>query len=51
MIAMAFGIVYNFMSAVLRSNGDTKRPMYCLIASGIINVLLNLFFGVLSMVL
>ena len=44
MIAMAFGIVYNFMSAVLRSKGDTKRPMYCLIASGIINVLLNLLF-------
>ena len=31
MIAMAFGIVYNFMSAILRSKGDTKRPMYCLI--------------------
>ena len=44
MIAMAFGIVYNFMSAVLRSKGDTRRPMYCLIASGIINVLLNLLF-------
>ena len=44
MIAMAFGIVYNFMSAVLRSKGDTKRPMYCLIASGLINVLLNLLF-------
>lgn len=44
MIAMAFGIVYNFMSAILRSKGDTKRPMYCLIASGIINVLLNLLF-------
>ena len=43
-IAMAFGIVYNFLSAVLRSKGDTKRPMYCLIASGIINVLLNLLF-------
>lgn len=42
--AMVFGIVYNFMSAILRSRGDTKRPMYCLIASGVINVLLNLLF-------
>ena len=45
--AMVFGIVYNFMSAILRSKGDTKRPMYCLIASGVINVLLNLLFVII----
>lgn len=28
----------------LRSVGDTSRPLYCLVISGIVNVLLNLFF-------
>lgn len=41
---MPFIVVYNFGAAILRSVGDTKRPMYCLIVSGIINVLLNLLF-------
>ncbi|MBR0385059.1 MAG: MATE family efflux transporter [Erysipelotrichaceae bacterium] len=36
-------LLYNFGSAVLRSKGDTKRPLYFLILSGIVNVLLNLF--------
>ena len=35
--------VYNFGAAILRSVGDTKRPMYYLIGSGVINVLLNLY--------
>jgi len=39
-----FQLVYNFGAAVLRSIGDTKRPMYFLLTAGIINVLLNLFF-------
>ena len=43
-IAIPFITVYNFGAAILRSFGDTKRPMYCLIISGIINVILNLFF-------
>lgn len=34
--------VYNFGSAILRSLGDTKRPLYYLIAGGIANVILNL---------
>ena len=42
--AMAFSVIYNFVSAVLRSRGDTRRPLYCLIAAGIINVILNLVF-------
>ena len=37
-------MLYNFGSAVLRAAGDTRRPFYFLIISGIINVLLNLFF-------
>ena len=35
--------VYNFGAAILRSIGDTKRPMYYLIGSGVINVILNLY--------
>lgn len=39
-------LVYNFGSAILRSKGDTKRPLYIVTASGIINVVLNVFFVV-----
>lgn len=39
-----FMMLYNFSYAILRSRGDTKRPLYCLTVSGIINVILNLFF-------
>ena len=35
-------IVYNFGSAILRSVGDTKRPLYILSVTGIVNVVLNL---------
>lgn len=37
-------LVYNFGASVLRSVGDTKRPLYILSISGLINVLLNLVF-------
>lgn len=43
-IGMPFTMLYNFGSAILRSIGDTKRPLLCLLVSGIINLLLNLFF-------
>lgn len=36
--------IYNFGSAVLRAKGDTKRPLYIVTVSGIVNVLLNLLF-------
>ncbi len=36
--------VYNFGSAVLRTKGDTQRPLNFLVVAGITNVLLNLFF-------
>lgn len=39
---MPFFMLYNFGSAILRSIGDTQKPLYCLIVSGIINVGLNL---------
>ena len=41
MPAMMF---YNFGSSLLRSKGDTKRPLYYLTAAGVINVILNLLF-------
>ncbi len=41
MPAMMF---YNFGSSLLRSKGDTKRPLYYLTAAGVVNVLLNLLF-------
>lgn len=39
-------IVYNFGAAILRAAGETKKPLYYLTASGILNVLLNCFFVV-----
>ncbi len=36
--------LYNFGNAVLSASGDTRHPLYYLLFSGIINVLLNLFF-------
>ena len=34
-------LVYNIGAGILRSYGDTKRPMFILIISGLINVVLN----------
>lgn len=39
-----FTLLYNFGSAVLRSKGDTQRPLYFLMISGALNVILNLLF-------
>lgn len=41
-LSIPFMLVYNFGAAALRSFGDTRRPMYYLILSGIVNVVLNL---------
>lgn len=43
-LGMPFIMFYNFGAAILRSIGDTKRPLYCLVLSGMVNVGLNLFF-------
>ena len=43
-LGMTSMMVYNFGSAILRAVGDTKRPLYYLLAAGIVNVVLNLFF-------
>ena len=37
-------MVYNFGAAILRAVGDTRRPLYYLTISGVINVVLNLLF-------
>lgn len=43
-LGMPFFMIFNFVNAILRSVGDTKRPLVILAAAGIINVVLNLFF-------
>lgn len=37
-------MAYNFGAAIVRSTGDTKRPLIILTLSGLVNVALNLFF-------
>lgn len=37
-------LTYNFGAGILRAKGDTKRPLYIVSVSGIINVILNLVF-------
>lgn len=43
-LGMPFFMVFNFGAAILRSMGDTRRPLYILVISGFINVILNLIF-------
>ena len=37
-------LVYNFFAGILRSRGDTVRPLLFSMAGGIINIILNLIF-------
>lgn len=37
-------MIYVFGAAILRSKGDTRRPLYILFVAGIANTLLNLLF-------
>ncbi len=43
-VGMPANMLYNFGSAILRAVGETKKPMYYLMFSGIVNVVLNLVF-------
>ena len=45
--AMPALMIYNYGSAILRSKGDSKRPLYAMILSGIINIFLNLIFVII----
>ena len=44
LLGMPVILLYNFEAAIFRSIGDTKVPLKALTMSGILNVLLNLFF-------
>ena len=41
---MPANMLYNFGAAILRAQGDTRRPLYFLSIAGVINVALNLLF-------
>jgi len=41
-LGMPANLVYNFGAGIMRAMGDTKRPLYYLSVSGLVNVLLNL---------
>ena len=43
-IGLPASMVYNFGAAILRAIGDSRRPMYYLTITGIVNVMLNMFF-------
>lgn len=45
-LGLPFIMIYNFGSAILRSIGDSKRPLYALTFAGVLNVFLNLLFVV-----
>lgn len=45
-LGMPFTMIYNFAAAIFRAVGDTKRPLYYLSISGLLNLLLNLLFVV-----
>lgn len=42
LIGMPFIMLYDFGSSILRSTGDSRRPLYSLIVAGVVNTLLNL---------
>lgn len=37
-------LIFNFAAGLIRAEGDTKRPLYILTISGVVNVVFNLFF-------
>ena len=39
-------LMYNFGAGILRAHGDTKRPMYILMVSGLVNLVLNVILVV-----
>ena len=46
-LGMPFIMLYNFGAAILRSQGDSKRPLLCLLIGGIVNVILNLILVII----
>lgn len=43
-LAMPVLMLYNFLSAIFRSFGDTRTPLICLASGGVLNVVLDLLF-------
>lgn len=43
-LGLPASMVFNFGAAILRAIGDSRRPMYYLTITGIVNVILNMFF-------
>ena len=43
-LGIPFFLIFNFGASVLRSMGDTRRPLYILFGAGIVNTVLNLLF-------
>jgi Na+-driven multidrug efflux pump len=46
-LGMPATMVYNFGAALLRAEGDTRRPLYFLTLAGVVNIILNLFFVII----
>lgn len=45
-LGMPIIMLYNFSASILRSVGDTLRPLIFLIIGGVVNIILNIFFVV-----
>ena len=43
-LGIPFFMIFDFGAAILRSMGDTRRPLYILVVAGIVNTVLNLVF-------
>ncbi|MGN0223386.1 MAG: MATE family efflux transporter [Muribaculaceae bacterium] len=46
MLGVPFLSIFNFGASILRSVGDTRRPLYILVCSGVLNAALNVVFVV-----
>jgi Na+-driven multidrug efflux pump len=48
-VGVPANVIYNYLASIVRSSGDTKRPLIFLAISGVVNVVLNFvmvfFFG------
>jgi Na+-driven multidrug efflux pump len=45
-LGVPFSMLYNLLGAVMRSFGETKMPLYALVISSVINLVLNIVFVV-----
>ncbi len=47
LVGIVFSIVYNALTGIIRALGDSKSPLYVLIISSILNIILDLVFVLL----